>query len=751
MLFCPPRCLTKPPLTILFSCVGGQVAGRGVLFDLAWSLLAALFVGLLPGWFWSGYFFPSNDLAVRLAYAVAFSLTLVPAVALVPARLFGLGVTPTVAVFCALLVLGAGFAVHRRFGPADKSRPGDEPLGEAPGPLGVLPLVLLLPAFGLALLVASGISYDFLVYMGVIFETSYGFWVWPTAALLLLFAAVVYALEARRNANRFASGSEPETSPAPFAETGAGRAATGRIAPQAALMVVLALVLLRAYVGPVLLEWPFVRGVDQYSHAVMANLMRAQGSVESYLVYPPGFHTMSAMVAGLTGLDPLEVFPVLAPALLALPPLALYALASRLWGPWCGVAAALFSGLLTGGSYHYFEDGMYPNMVASQFLLVLALCALFGLYRAPSVGAGLAVALLGGAVVLYHPVASMYEALLLALAGMCFVPYLLLRERRTGIAVLLSLALLFVLAVLYAWDTYDLPRTVAGFVSGSSETGRGGEAAAMAVGTQQPFGLQSLLVTVSLPVLFFGLLGAFVLLFAPWRRGGAPYALARITLLAWCLMLFVGSRTPLSAFPQRFERDLGIPLALLAAFAVVALLRSATASGRAAKVLAILVAYLAAVLVLPQAVVSFEDAAAPSWRMVMTPPIAEAGEWLEEHNEGGNILVSPHLWNQVPSRMMLAMGDYTALQSFDEGQLRVPRDLPPTGAQPPRDILWVLDNPGDERTQKILEKYDVRYIVLYKNFPGRPPVDYWKDFQAHGDLYSIAFQNRDVVILEPKL
>ena len=135
----------------------------------------------------------------------------------------------------------------------------------------------------------------------------------------------------------------------------------------------------------------------------------------------------------------------------------------------------------------------------------------------------------------------------------------------------------------------------------------------------------------------------------------------------------------------------------------------------------------------------------------MTPPIAQAGDWLEEQNEGGSILVSPYLWDQVPRRMMLAMGDYSALlQSFDEGQLRVPRVLPPTGAGPPRDILWVLYHPEGERTQETLEKHDGRYIVLYKNFPNRGPVEYWKLFDAYPDLYRIAFQNRAVVILEPR-
>ena len=38
--------------------------------------------------------------------------------------------------------------------------------------------------------------------------------------------------------------------------------------------------------------------------------------------------------------------------------------------------------------------------------------------------------------------------------------------------------------------------------------------------------------------------------------------------------MFIGSRTTMSSFPDRFERDLSIPLALLAALAFVTILRS---------------------------------------------------------------------------------------------------------------------------------------------------------------------------------
>ena len=75
--------------------------------------------------------------------------------------------------------------------------------------------------------------------------------------------------------------------------------------------------------------------------------------------------------------------------------------------------------------------------------------------------------------------------------------------------------------------------------------------------------------------------------------------------------------------------------------------------------------------------------------------------------------------------MMLAMGHYSALQSFEPVQVKNPRDLPPTGPRPLWDVLWVATHPDYQRTDRILSTYDVRYIVLYKNMPDRPTQDYW--------------------------
>ncbi|HKH11365.1 MAG TPA: hypothetical protein VKA73_09495, partial [Rubrobacter sp.] len=618
-----------------------------------------------------------------------------------------------------------GLLAYARFGPAGTK--GVAPVPE-PRPLIMPALVVLVPAFGLALWTGLGAvpgSRDALAAA-------------PMAAVasLVLVAGAAQLVVSRRKPG----------SPYPFpgeAPPVPGSAVGHRVA----LAGVLLLALFRGYAGPVLHDWPFMRGVDHYSHAVMANLMMTRGEIEPYLIYPPGFHTLTAMVSRLSGLEPLEIFPVLAPVLLLLPPLACYTLARRVWGRPHGLAAALFSGVLLGGTYYYYNDAMYPNLVTSQFLLVLTIAALAGLYASPSPRAGLLFSLLGSSVVLYHPVASLYEAALLAAVALVFVPYLLARGRREGLALLASLALLGSLAVVYAWDTYDLPRAVAGLVDGSG-AGASATAVGMAVGTQATYPLGFLVGTmVTQPVVWLGLLGALLVVAdLIGGRVSRPQALAQITVLLWALLLFAGSRMPLTGFPQRFGRDVGVPAAILAAVAVVAIWRSLGPRRPAVVFAASTVALLVGSSVAFGTVQSLKIAAGPSVQLTITPQIAAAGAWLKEHNDDGNIMVSPHA-NQVPSRMMLAMGGYSALQSFEPWQIANPRDLPPTGPQPPRDVLWVMRHPVDGRTRQLLERHDVGYVVLYKNMPDRPTLDYWMAFRASPGAYRVAFENKDVLIV----
>jgi hypothetical protein len=686
-----------------------------LISDLLQALPTAFLIGVLPGWFWTRLLLASGDRAEQLTYTVALSLTLVPTAALAQTYLFATGVTFAVSVVSVALVFLVGLAAYLLFGPAKK---GEEPLSLPPSPPGPSTLAPLAAALALALLMFLGIAP--------------GEWLMIPIAVLVIAAGIAYWSTSQ---GRDAPQAEPESSfPA------AGR--------YALLSLVLLLVLARGYLGPIVNGWPYPRGVDRYEHAVMAGMMMREGSTESFMLYPSGFHLLTAMISRLSGIAPLEVFPILAPMLPLMGALALYALAKRLWGWEYGVAAALTSGLLLGGTYLHFEEARYPNFIGEYFLIVLAVGALVGMYASPSARAGLLLALLGSSTVLYHQIAGYSLAVLLGLIFVLFLPYLLLRDRRKGIYLALSLALLGLFSVIYAWDTYDLPSLVAGMLGGS-ETGRGGEAVAMAIGTKPPNGPRHFLTTMSHPVLWLGLLGLSLMLAGGKNARDTPGILARLTLLVWTLLLFFGSLTSYSGFPDRFERDLGVPLALLAALTLVTLVRlSPRSGGRTVYVAALLAVTFSVTLVGAQSVLSLEQAAGPSARPKDRPApanVVAAGAWLKQHNDGGSIVATPYL-KHVPSRAMLAMGGYTRMQSYDKKRIRRARDLPPFGAAPLWDALWVLEHPAGGRTAQILEKNDVHYIVFHKSYPW---ID-WRPFALQRDLYRTVYENDSVIIFAPR-
>jgi hypothetical protein len=686
-----------------------------LISDLLQALPTAFLIGVLPGWFWTRLLLASGDHAEQLAYTVALSLTLVPTAALAQTYLFATGVTFTVSVVSVALVFLVGLAAYLLFGPAKK---GEEPLSFPPSPPGPSTLAPLAAALALALLMFLGIAP--------------GEWLMIPIAVLVFAAGIAY-------------WSTSQGRDAPQAEPGSSFPAAGRYA---LLSLVLLLVLARGYLGPIVNGWPYPRGVDRYEHAVMAGMMMREGSTESFMLYPSGFHLLTAMISRLSGIAPLEVFPILAPMLPLMGALALYALAKRLWGWEYGVAAALTSGLLLGGTYLHFEEARYPNFIGEYFLIVLAVGALVGMYASPSARAGLLLALLGSSTVLYHQIAGYSLAVLLGLIFVLFLPYLLLRDRRKGIYLALSLALLGLFSVIYAWDTYDLPSLVAGMLGGS-ETGRGGEAVAMAIGTKPPNGPRHFLTTMSHPVLWLGLLGLSLMLAGGKNARDTPGILARLTLLVWTLLLFFGSLTSYSGFPDRFERDLGVPLALLAALTLVTLVRlSPRSGGRTVYVAALLAVTFSVTLVGAQSVMSLEQAAGPSARPKDRPApanVVAAGAWLKQHNDGGSIVATPYL-KHVPSRAMLAMGGYTRMQSYDKKRIRRARDLPPFGAAPLWDALWVLEHPAGGRTAQILEKNDVHYIVFHNSYPW---ID-WRPFALQRDLYRTVYENDSVIIFAPR-
>ena len=736
--------------------------------DLIRALLAAVAAGVAPGYFWAAVLRPASGLAERLTYSAVLSMASVPVVAVLLARAAG-GVTLWVALAAVGIVFGAGLLAYLLKGAAH----GDG------SPVLPSPDVVRDPR---VLLLIAGVFVLALVTM--LHRPAPGWLLLVTAAGLILAGALAIRSAAvgpggtsaasggdARSGTGPAAGGPGGSTPAAGPSGGAGSTArtgglagsppasartlvapTGSAAPaepadvpampgvgQGALALVLALTAYRAYSGVIRHDWPFLRGSDQFSHAVMAEQMLTHGSYGSYLIYPPGFPALTAVICRFCGLTPLELFPVLAPTLLVLCALGGYTLASGLWGWQYGIAAAALNGIVLTGAYAGFAEGRYPDLVAAFFLLVMMIAALTTLYQSPTLRSGALVAVIAASAVLYHSVATLYAAAILALVAVIALPYLLLqRQRRVARVLLLTLCAAAVLAVCYAALTYNLT----GLVTGHSSTST---AVSLTLGSQSAPAPRHLLVALGPALVWLGLFGAGAVAMGVRYLARPTQVLAAVTVLLWCVVMYVGSRTAADGFPQRFERDLGAPLSVVAAFGLVIVVRALLAQRPGARTVLTAAAATAAVVVgavvVVQATRSLTASARPN-REVLTHRVAAAGRWLGQHNTGGNIISTPYMNPGITNRAVLAMGGYTGLQSYGAFRIAHPRSLPPAGRQPLLDSQHVLLHPASCQAADILARDDVRYVVLYRFGPGAD----LPAFAADSTRYRRVFQNPSVII-----
>lgn len=748
-----------------------------LIADLARALPAALIAGVLPGYFWACFLRQTDGLAERLTYSTALSVATVPAAAIALARILGTGITLGVAIASVLLVAASGALACKIWGTAAARGTAERP---ALPRLGAIrdgrALALIAAALGLALAKALGL---------------------PTKGWLLLVtlaALVVAGLLAQ---------SRPEDEPAPAAlgeAAGSGPAflaaptdadadtpATDTAAPDTAatdsggatstavaapvltaaagpaqpartllnpalrgplLVVILALTAVRGYAGVIVHDWPYLRGEDQFSHAVMTEQMLAHGQYSTYLIYPPGWSALSAVVCRFCGLPPLSLFPVITPALLLLTTLAAYALATRLWGWEFGIAAAALSGLVLVGPYVSFAGGLYPDLTAAFFLMLMVIGGLVSLYQAPTLRSGLLLAVVGAGVVLFHSVGAEYLVVTLAGVSVACLPYLVFwggREgRRIARAMVLSLGGLGVLSVAYAWHIYHLGSLLSKHASTRSTV-------ALDVGSQSVLKAGDLMSWVGSPVIWLGVLGFAVLAVVTVRFLRRPgQVAAALTLLTWCVVMYAGSRTALDGFPQRYERDVGAPLTILAALALVLILQSLAQlqlrpSRRLLGALAATASVVVVVVAIVQSGSNMVSDSAPS-REVLPRPVALAGAWLHRHNNGGSIISTPDMNRGITNRAILAMGYYTGLQSYPWSRLLHPRSLPTAGTRPLWDSHDVLSDPKSCKSGNILAREHVRYIILYRlgdeaDFQG---------FRTDPARYRVAYKNPAVIIYAPR-
>ena len=709
-----------------------------MLLDLLRALCAAIAAVVLPGYFWAALLRPAGGLAERLGYSSALSLATVPVVALILARLAGSGISLWIALASVALVFGSGALALLWRGAA----PGTaEPILRAPGAIrDPRALALLAVAFVAALI-------------SVVHSSPAPGWLNAAILVLLVLAAVLgrpsrVPDEVAGQAPAQVRDQGPDDIPdQEVPRTRKARPATALRGP--ALAIVLAATAVRAYEPVIRYDWPSIRGLDHFSHALMAQQMLGHGSYRSYLIYPPGFPAVSAVVSRLSGLPPLVLYPVIAPALLVLTALAAYVLATRLWGWGYGIAAAALSGLVLHGAYGSLADGRYPDLTSAYFLITMGVAALLTLYASPSRRSAALAAVLGASPILYHSVATLYEALILVLAAVTSVPYLLYLRRRTEARMVLAgLAALAVLAIGYGWYTYGVGWPVVGHSASSS-------AVSQVLGSQSAPAPLHLFSALAPPIIWLGVLGlALLMLTLRYERRPAP-VLATVTVVLWCLAMYAGSRTAADGFPQRFERDLGAALSVAAALGLGVLLKTAWLAWQASRQgkvvpVAVLSLALAVPVVLAIAVPSAREARTESSpARLLSAPVVAAGAWLRDHNSGGTIVATP-MNHGITERSMLALGDYTGLMYYSPGvPFSEARSLPPAGVRPLIDSQEVLEHPGSCAAEQAIVREDVRFVVIYRKTGHDPEADL-AGFQADPARYRPVFENRSVIIYAPQ-
>jgi len=744
-----------------------------MFLDLVRALCALAAAVVLPGYFWAVLLRPTGGLGERLGYSCALSLSTVPVVALLLARLSGSGITLWIAITSALLVLVSGALAVVWLGAATGPS----------GPIMPVPRAITDPR-ALALLLAAFVA----ALVSVLHSTAPPGWLILLILVLLVLAAVLAGQQigGREPVHEHAmtsvaadggaagggaadagaagggaagggaagggaaGGGEPAHGDVDGAEPGHGDVGAGEVRPSPgwlrgiALAVVLVATAVRAYAPVIHFDWPSIRGLDHFSHAVMAEQMLSHGSYRSYLIYPPGFPTISAVLARLSGLPPLTLFAVTAPALLVLSALAAYVLATRLWGWRYGIVAAALAGLVLQGAYGSLADGRYPDLTSAYFLITMGIAALVALYASPSPRSAALAAVLGASPVLYHQVATLYEVLLVVLAAVISLPYLLyLRRRHEALVVAAGLAGLTVLAVCYGWYTYGVGWPIA---SNSASS----KAVSIVLGSQPAPSAGHVIFAVSAPIVWLGVLGlALLAVMLRYERRPGP-VLAAVTLIVWCLVMYVGSRTAADGFPQRFERDLGAPLAVVGALAAGVLLKSAWQCYRRVSVPRVSMALCLSAIVLAVLAVGvittrqLNTEARPA--KLLRPAVVAAGAWLRAHNSGGTIVSTP--MNQgITERSVLAMGDYTGLMYYSPGKERSARSLPTSGVQPLIDSQHVLEDPVSCAAATAITRDDIRYVVLYRDNDHDADL---VGFQSDAARYRRVFENRAVVIYAPR-
>jgi len=324
------------------------------------------------------------------------------------------------------------------------------------------------------------------------------------------------------------------------------------------VLAALAWRIIYAYWTPLVNRYVVPPGDDPAFHLprIADNLAGHWGLLENG--YPLGFHFVTALVAKIANWDALTAIRLVGPALLVLPIPILYFVGKRLFSSAAaGAFAAAAWAFLALAPVRAYGDGNYPNMLAGGVLLPLGLLFLLGSIRKPNRKTIISTVVIFVAIAFIHHLTFAYS-IVLALPLLLWWSWQILThpERKGNRPLILAGAVVVATGLgLLLWPFYKpllLP-----FL----ETLRTQGTLASFFGAQStPITWQGLLEVHNPFFLMLGLAGGFLILVSNLERP------IKVLLTGWIGLLWLLSTTSVFGLPERFARELAVPLALAAGY-----------------------------------------------------------------------------------------------------------------------------------------------------------------------------------------
>jgi hypothetical protein len=339
--------------------------------------------------------------------------------------------------------------------------------------------------------------------------------------------------------------------------------------PYALLLLALIWRALYAYWTPLVNRYIVPPGDDPAIHlARVIEILSGDWLTAASSGYPLGFHILVAVIARVLHIAPLTATIWFAPLLLLLPILAIYLVGKQLVSAAAGAFAALLWATLSLAPVRAFGDGNYPNLLAGEVFVPLALLAFFRLIEQPTVKRAWLTLGAIGLIALFHHLSLVYFAGVAVLLASILLPPRITNSAWRSHAgrpfLYLALSVLGTLVILWVTSLRNIiTPVVVQYLKEGHVTG-------FFIARQERLTWPVFLDEQGIFFTILGMVGFGILLVLAYF-GRLRWSVVAL-LFAWVAGLLLLATVPLFIFTGRFIRELAIPLSLLGGIGLAALI-----------------------------------------------------------------------------------------------------------------------------------------------------------------------------------